>query len=63
MTELIDWDFNSYGHGLEWGEPAGGWDDQTIYVTHPYIGSRVDAYFIGVPSAQWPGTVIGGATL
>ncbi len=63
VTEIIDWNFNSYGHGFDWGGGVGDWDEMTIYVTHPYIGSRVDAFYLGVPSAQWEGTVIGGVTL
>jgi len=63
VTEIIDWTFNTYGHGFEWGDASGGWDELSIYVTHPYIGSRVDSYYVGVPGAQWSGTVIGGMTL
>ena len=63
VTEIIDWTFNTYGHGFEWGDETGGWDPLSIYVTHPYIGSRVDTFYLGVPGAHWPGTVIGGFTL
>lgn len=61
---FIDWaSFDDYGHGFEWGDAAGGWNEQAIYVTHPYVGSRVSEFVIGVPGAQWTGDVIGGATL
>jgi len=63
VTEIIDWNFNSYGHGFEWGNGIGPWEEQTIYVTHPYIGSRVDAFDLGVPGAHWVGNPIGGVTL
>ena len=63
ITELIDWDFNTYGHGMEWGSAVGGWDEMSVYITHPYIGSRVDSYEVGVPGAHWVGNPIGGVTL
>ncbi|NCG19368.1 MAG: hypothetical protein GWP91_10205 [Rhodobacterales bacterium] len=63
IIEILDWTFNTYGHGLEWGSAAGGWDEFSVYVTHPYVGSRVDAYELGVPGAHWVGDVIGGVTL
>jgi hypothetical protein len=52
-----------YGHGLEWGDAKGGWNEMSAYVTQPYIGSRVTEYDLGVPGQAWPGTVIGGTTL
>jgi hypothetical protein len=63
VNEIIDWDFNTYGHGFEWGDANGGWDELSIYVTHPYIGSRIDSFYLGVPGAHWTGIVIGGFTL
>ena len=62
-NHILDWSFNQYGHGFDWGDPVGGWDPQTIYVTHPYVGSRVTVTDIGVPGAEWGGEVIGAATL
>ncbi|MFT5457756.1 MAG: hypothetical protein ACI9K2_004259, partial [Myxococcota bacterium] len=41
----------------------GEWDDQTIYITHPYLGARVDSVELGVPGRSWRGEVIGGTTL
>jgi hypothetical protein len=63
ITELLSWDFDHYGHGFEWGSAAGGWNEEAIYVTHPYIGSLVDEVVIGVPGRQWVGEVLGGVTL
>ena len=60
---LLSWNTEQYGHGFEWGRAEGGWNDHAIYLTHPYIGSRVSEVDIGVPSAQWPGVVIGGGSL
>jgi hypothetical protein len=60
---LVDWSFNDYGHGLEWGAARGGWDPLAIYVTHPYVGSLVSEIHLGVPGAKWPGEVLNGATL
>ncbi len=60
---LLDWDFNNYGHGLEWGDAAGGWNEQAAYVTHPYIGSRVSEVDLGVPGANWVGTVLNAGRL
>jgi hypothetical protein len=60
---LIDWDFNSYGHGLSWGDPAGGWDEQAIYITHPYVGSRVTELHLGVPGAKWEGEALNAGRL
>jgi len=60
---LLDWSFNDYGHGLEWGAARGGWNPFAIYITHPYVGSRVSEVDIGVPGAHWPGEVIGGEVL
>ena len=53
---LADWSFDDYGHGLAWGE-GGAWDEQTIYVAHPYVGSRVSELFLGVPGPRWDGEV------
>ena len=66
VTEFIAWSGGfggPYGHGLEWGKALGGWNDHAIYVTQPYIGSRITEYDIGVPGRDWPGTVVGGVTL
>ena len=60
---LIDWSFNDYGHGLEWGDPAGGWDEQAIYITHPYVGSIVTELHIGVPGPKWHGEVLNAGKL
>ena len=62
IDRILQWDFNSYGHGFEWGSADGGWNEQAIYVTHPYIGSRIEEVEIGVPGAHWVGEVIGGGT-
>jgi len=59
----LDWSFNDYGHGLRWGVARGGWDEQSIYITHPYVGSLVSKVYVGVPGAHWPGEVIGEVTL
>ena len=63
IDTILDWSFNDYGHGFEWGDPAGGWDEQSIYISHPYIGSRVDVVPIGVPGAAWYGEVLNAHTL
>jgi hypothetical protein len=63
VTVLMSWSFDDYGHGFEWGVAEGGWDEQAIYITHPYIGERVEEVVMGVPGRAWPGTVIGGTTL
>jgi len=60
---LIDWDFNSYGHGLSWGDAAGGWDEQAIYIAHPYVGSRVTELHLGVPGAKWEGEALNAGRL
>lgn len=60
---LLDWSFNDYGHGLEWGAGRGGWDPFSLYISHPYVGSKVSEVPVGVPGARWPGEVIGGAVL
>ncbi|RME28042.1 MAG: hypothetical protein D6798_03330 [Deltaproteobacteria bacterium] len=64
VQEVLDWPpgFNGpYGHGLQWGE--GPWSDRSIFVAHPYVGSRVTEWAIGVPGARWPGTALGAAEL
>jgi hypothetical protein len=63
ITQILSWDFNNYGHGFEWGSTAGGWDEYSIYVTHPYVGTWVDQIELGVPGRQWTGEVIGRVTL
>lgn len=60
---LIDWDFNSYGHGLSWGDAAGGWDEQAIYIAHSYVGSRVTELHLGVPGAKWEGEALNAGRL
>jgi hypothetical protein len=42
-------DSTTYGHGLEWGSGAGGWDDRILYLPQPYDGNSVVAVDIGVP--------------
>ncbi len=63
ITQLLDWNFDNYGHGFEWGSAVGGWDETSIYMTHPYNGSWVDEIQIGVPGRQWTGEVLGRVVL
>jgi sugar lactone lactonase YvrE len=63
VTQILAWNFDNYGHGFEWGSAVGGWDDHSIYVTHPYVGTWVDQIELGVPGRQWSGEVIGRVTL
>ena len=63
IVRFLDWDTNSYGHGFKWGRAEGGWDEQSIYITHPYTDERITELFIGVPGADWTGEVVGGVTL
>ena len=66
VDEILNWGGGfggPYGHGMEWGDAKGGWDDMSVYVTQPYIGSRVTAYELGVPGQAWPGIVYNGTTL
>ena len=58
VQTLLDWSFDNYGHGLEWGDAQGGWNDRAIYVTHPYIGSRVTEVVVGVPGPDYRGPVL-----
>ncbi len=60
---LLDWDFQNYGHGIEWGVARGGWDEMAIYQPHPYIGTVVAEVVVGEPGRAWEGEVIGGHTL
>ncbi|MEZ4319290.1 MAG: SMP-30/gluconolactonase/LRE family protein [Myxococcota bacterium] len=48
-----------YVHGLEWGRGAGPWSELTAYLTTPNNGNRVLAWELGVPSARWPGELVG----
>ena len=63
IVTLVSWNFNNYGHGFEWGDPSGGWDEMAIYITHPYNGTWVDEHVIGVPSRTYQGEVMGARTL
>ena len=63
ITQLMDWNFDNYGHGFEWGSVVGGWDEYSIYVTHPYNGSWVDEVQLGVPGRQWTGVAVGRVVL
>jgi len=63
VTTVMDWQTQQYGHGFEWGAPAGGWNELAAYVTHPYVGERVTEVVLGVPSRRWVGEVVGGSTL
>lgn len=63
VTQLMSWNFDNYGHGFEWGSDTGGWEQRSIYVTHPYYGDWVDEVPIGVPGRRWTGEVLGGVTL
>lgn len=59
----VDWNFDGYGHGFEWGSGLGPWNTTSVYFSHPYIGSRVSEMDAGVPGQAWKGTVIGGTVL
>ena len=66
VDEILNWTggFNGgYGHGMEWGDASGGWNEMSVYVTQPYGGSRVTEYDLGVPGQGWPGIVLNGHTL
>ncbi|MCB9674031.1 MAG: SMP-30/gluconolactonase/LRE family protein [Alphaproteobacteria bacterium] len=54
---LLDYPFDLYGHGLNWGSGVGEWDDHTIYVPQPYDGNRVGKLHVGVPYRTWNGGV------
>jgi hypothetical protein len=49
VTVYYQFDATTYGHGLEWGGGAGGWDDQILYLSQPYDSCTVVAVDIGVP--------------
>ena len=50
VSTYYDWpDITGYGHGLEWGNGVGGWDDRILYQPQPYNGCTVVALDIGVP--------------
>jgi len=49
LTIYHQFDSTTYGHGLEWGNGVGGWDDQILYLPQPYDGTTVVAIDIGVP--------------
>ncbi len=63
ITRIMQWDFDNYGHGFEWGSAVGGWDEFSAYVTHPYNGCWVDEVQVGVPGRAWSGTAIGRVVL
>jgi hypothetical protein len=63
MTLLMEWTWDEYSHGFQWGDPTGGWDDHAIYMVHPDIGDRVDEVILGVPGRGWVGEVLGGETI
>lgn len=60
---MINFTFENWAHGFDWGDPTGGWDELSIYMAHPDIGNRVDEVYLGVPGAHWEGVVIGGVTI
>ena len=65
FSEYITWTggfSGNYGHGATWGDASGGWNEMAMYITHPYIGSRVSEVDVGVPGAHWGGTVVGAQT-
>lgn len=51
-----------YGHGLAWGNGAGGWRTDAVYMPLPYGGNQVKEVVIGVASGssvrQWRGEPI-----
>lgn len=63
MELFMEFTFDTWAHGFQWGDPKGGWDPLSIYMAHPDVGKQVNEVFIGVPGRLWEGEVIGGATL
>ena len=63
IVRIAAWDFDNYGHGFEWGSAVGGWEETSIYATHPYNGCWVDELEVGVPGRQWTGVAVGGVVL
>ena len=51
---LIDWGFDDYGHGLEWGSGIDGWDPLSLYLPQPYDDHTVVQVEIGVPAKPMP---------
>ena len=56
----LNWDWNSYGHGLAWGSGVGGWLQDALYAPQPYNNNTVTEVVIGIPPAHWGGTVYNG---
>jgi len=49
VTNYHQFDSATYGHGLDWGNGVGVWDDRILYQPQPYNGCTVVALDIGVP--------------
>ena len=62
-TLLIEWTMDEYAHGFDWGDAAGGWNPESIYMALPDQGNTVEEVDLGIPGRQWDGAVIGGVTL
>ena len=54
---FLNWDWDSYGHGLAWGSGVGGWLEDALYAPQPYNNNTVTEVVVGVPPAHWGGTV------
>ena len=61
VTELRTWEFDFYGHGIVFGESP--WNELSLFMPHPYIGSVITESHAGVPGRNFQGEVIGGQTL
>ena len=63
VTTLREWPFDDYGHGISWGASRSTWDELSIYMPHPYIGSVMSETYVGVPRRRFEGEVVGGSLL
>ncbi|MEE9385727.1 MAG: hypothetical protein V3V08_20135 [Nannocystaceae bacterium] len=49
---LVQWNDETYGHGIAWGSGIDGWDERAIYLPQPYNSAAVVEVQIGVPSKR-----------
>ncbi|MEZ4317147.1 MAG: SMP-30/gluconolactonase/LRE family protein [Myxococcota bacterium] len=55
VQTLVNYPFQQYGHGLEWGNGTGPWRLDALYIPQPYDNNTVHEIVIGVPAGSYAG--------
>lgn len=50
VSTFVQWDYDTYGHGLKWGSGIDGWKSEALYLSQPYDGNTVVEVVVGVSS-------------